>query len=475
MLLRNDGVLPLARTGAHRGDRARTPTTRYAHARLLLVPVARRRAAPGRRRSASACRPCSTRCAPSSRTPRSRFARGHRRRRRRDRRASRTAAALAASADVVVARPRRPRRPVRPRHERRGLRRAPSLELPGAQQAAAWTRVLATGTPDRARAARRPAVRARTRRDGVAPAIVQAFFPGEEGAHGDRRRAQRPGEPQRAAARERSGDRRGRSRRRYLAAPLARAQRRVNIDPTAAFPFGHGLGYTRFDVVESFDGEDAEIARRRRDHRARSTCATRGTAAGAEVVQLYLHDPVASVVRPVQRLIGFARVELEPGQGAEVASPCPPTWRRSPAASGDAIVEPGELVLGVGPLERRRAVQRTRCGSPARRASSTTPAGCTPWSRSRSSPRHPGPSSQPTDGPCTTTSPSGRLPYPAGGGAVLSRTTRLVARSMRGVVATAPRRARRIASRAASSPMRRNGWCTVVSRGLIQRASGMSS
>ena len=38
-----------------------------------------------------------------------------------------------------------------------------------------------------------------------------------------------------------------------------------------------------------------------------------GDRAGAEIVQLYLHDPVASVVRPVQRLVGFQRVELEPG------------------------------------------------------------------------------------------------------------------------------------------------------------------
>ena len=43
---------------------------------------------------------------------------------------------------------------------------------------------------------------------------------------------------------------------------------------------------------------------------------------------------------------------------------------------------------------------------------------------------------------------------------MLSRTTRLVARSMRGVVSTGSS-ARRIARRAASSPMRRSGWCTV--------------
>ena len=43
-----------------------------------------------------------------------------------------------------------------------------------------------------------------------------------------------------------------------------------------------------------------------------------GARAGDEVVQLYLHDVVAQVTRPVQQLIGFARVRLEPGEAADV-------------------------------------------------------------------------------------------------------------------------------------------------------------
>ncbi len=41
-----------------------------------------------------------------------------------------------------------------------------------------------------------------------------------------------------------------------------------------------------------------------------------GDRPGTEVVQLYLHDPVASVVQPLQRLIGYTRVALEPGSPA---------------------------------------------------------------------------------------------------------------------------------------------------------------
>ena len=44
-----------------------------------------------------------------------------------------------------------------------------------------------------------------------------------------------------------------------------------------------------------------------------------GARDGDEVVQLYLHDPVASVTRPVQQLRGFARVALAAGAAARVA------------------------------------------------------------------------------------------------------------------------------------------------------------
>jgi beta-glucosidase len=49
------------------------------------------------------------------------------------------------------------------------------------------------------------------------------------------------------------------------------------------------------------------------------TVANTGRVAGAEVVQFYLRDPVASVVRPVQELKGFQRVLLQPGQRRTVS------------------------------------------------------------------------------------------------------------------------------------------------------------
>jgi len=132
----------------------------------------------------------------------------------------------------------------------------------------------------------------------------------------------------------------------YLAAPLARANDVSNIDPTAAFPFGHGLSYTGFEW-ESFTGDDDEIAIDG-ETTVRLRLRNVGERGGTEVVQLYLHDPVASVVRPVQRLIGFTRVDLEPGEGAEVRFTVPADLASFTGRSGERVVEPGEIVLGAG-------------------------------------------------------------------------------------------------------------------------------
>ncbi|MFC7472072.1 fibronectin type III-like domain-contianing protein [Actinomadura keratinilytica] len=83
-----------------------------------------------------------------------------------------------------------------------------------------------------------------------------------------------------------------------------------HVDPTPAFGFGHGLTYTTFAwsdlLVEREQAPtDGEFA---------LSCTVRNTGGreGTEVVQVYLHDPVASVVQPVRRLIGYVRLDLRP-------------------------------------------------------------------------------------------------------------------------------------------------------------------
>jgi beta-glucosidase len=82
------------------------------------------------------------------------------------------------------------------------------------------------------------------------------------------------------------------------------------------FPFGFGLSYTTFDVSgprlsRTSIGRDGSLT-------ATVTVTNTGSRAGDDVVQLYLHDPVASISQPVRRLRGFERVTLQPGESRDV-------------------------------------------------------------------------------------------------------------------------------------------------------------
>ncbi|WP_406083991.1 glycoside hydrolase family 3 C-terminal domain-containing protein [Micromonospora zamorensis] len=141
----------------------------------------------------------------------------------------------------------------------------------------------------------------------------------------------------------------------YLAPPLGRRNKVSSIDPTPAYPFGHGLSYTTFDwsdatVVEPAGGTHDKPAAWPTDGevRVRITVANTGDRAGTEVVQLYLHDPVAQTTRPVVRLVGYTRLPLEAGEVAHVTFGVPADVASFIGLSGRRIVEPGEVELRFG-------------------------------------------------------------------------------------------------------------------------------
>ena len=118
-----------------------------------------------------------------------------------------------------------------------------------------------------------------------------------------------------------------------------------------AYPFGHGLSYTSFDytdlrVTVSDDGADPRVE-------LAVTVTNTGSRAGAEVVQVYVGDPAASVYRPVQELRAFRKVSLAPGDSAHVAIELDRRafayWN---AARGEWSVEGGEFELRVGASSR---------------------------------------------------------------------------------------------------------------------------
>lgn len=70
------------------------------------------------------------------------------------------------------------------------------------------------------------------------------------------------------------------------------------------------------------------------------------------MVQLYLHDDVASTARPVLQLAGFARVWLAPGEVREVRLPLGPEALAVLDAQLQPVVEPGTFTLYVGASSR---------------------------------------------------------------------------------------------------------------------------
>ncbi|MCQ2001530.1 beta-xylosidase/alpha-l-arabinosidase [Arthrobacter zhaoxinii] len=219
-----------------------------------------------------------------------------------------------------------------------------SLVLPGVQQQLLET-LMDTGVPVvLVLLTGRPYALGRAATE--AAAVVHAFFPGEEGGPAiagvlsgrvnpsGRLPVSVPASP-------------GAQPSTYLAAPLAQTSDVSSIDPTPAFAFGHGLSYSSFDWSDvalegpaefGVDGETSVSV----------TVANTGGRDGVEIVQLYLHDPVASVVRPVQRLAGFARVPLRAGEAAKVRFTVPADAASFTGRDGQRIVEPGGLELRLG-------------------------------------------------------------------------------------------------------------------------------
>ena len=83
------------------------------------------------------------------------------------------------------------------------------------------------------------------------------------------------------------------------------------------YPFGYGLSYTTFKY------DDVKLSKTRLKGNDKLTVnimvTNTGKYAGEEVIQLYIHDPVASISRPVKELKNFSKVMLQPGEKREVS------------------------------------------------------------------------------------------------------------------------------------------------------------
>src|SRR5436309_3491522 len=137
----------------------------------------------------------------------------------------------------------------------------------------------------------------------------------------------------------------------------------TDLPVTPLFPFGHGLSYTTFGY------SDLRLSAPRiapaGTLKVSVTVTNTGAREGAEVVQLYVHDEVASVTRPVRALAGFRRVSLKPGEARTVDFQL--TSKELGLYNRDMkfVVEPGKFRVfvggsSVGGLEAEFEVARLR-------------------------------------------------------------------------------------------------------------------
>ena len=176
--------------------------------------------------------------------------------------------------------------------------------------------------------------------------IVQAFMPGEEGAAaiaGVVSGAVTPSGRLPVGVPAVAGGQPGT----YLAPPLGRHNDGIStLDPRPLFPFGHGLTYTEFRyddiaVDRACIGTDGQVELSVTVHNTGDVDAT-------EVVQLYLSDEVAQVVRPVRELIGYLRVPVPARASRRVGFVVHAERTSFTGLAGDRIVEPGWFTLAVG-------------------------------------------------------------------------------------------------------------------------------
>jgi len=145
----------------------------------------------------------------------------------------------------------------------------------------------------------------------------------------------------------------------------------VDMEPTPLYVFGHGLSYTTFKYsdLEITSSMGFQPMKHGQDGRATTgvggnvhvgvTVSNTGNRAGADVVQLYINDPISSVTTPVKELKGFKKVWLEPGQTSKVQFELGPKHLSLINRYLKRVVEPGEFEVMIGKSSDEIVLQGT--------------------------------------------------------------------------------------------------------------------
>jgi beta-glucosidase len=130
---------------------------------------------------------------------------------------------------------------------------------------------------------------------------------------------------------------------------------------TPLYPFGHGLSYSRFE----YGAPTLDKTTLRGEHDTLTASAivrNAGTLAGEEIVQLYIGDPVASRSRPVRELKCFRKIALAPGEAQQVSFRITAAdlrfFRAARLAAPEPVLEPGTFTIQIGSSSQTLAAAR---------------------------------------------------------------------------------------------------------------------
>ncbi len=132
----------------------------------------------------------------------------------------------------------------------------------------------------------------------------------------------------------------------YNHKPTGRGDDYVDLTGQPLFPFAFGLSYTSFDYSDlSFDRQQISPTG---SVVVRFKVKNTGPLAGDEVIQLYIHDEIASLARPVTELKGFERIHLKPGEVREASFTITPETLSMLDKDLEPVVEPGDFRIMIG-------------------------------------------------------------------------------------------------------------------------------
>lgn len=120
------------------------------------------------------------------------------------------------------------------------------------------------------------------------------------------------------------------------------------------YPFGHGLSYTNFEY------SDLEIIRKENKLEISFNLKNIGDTAGAEVCQLYIGDPIATITRPEKELKAFDKIFLESGEAKQVVFEIDiKDLGYYNVLLKDWVTEPGEYIIYISASSRDIRLQKT--------------------------------------------------------------------------------------------------------------------